>query len=50
MVPTGRTFEKSMNLKLPVISIINTPVDNTILGNRFFQQASQKNEEQSILQ
>lgn len=36
IVPTGKAFEKSMNLKLPVISIINTPVDNTILGNRFF--------------
>jgi hypothetical protein len=36
MVPTGKAFEKSMQLKLPVISIIGTPVDNTVLGNRFF--------------
>jgi hypothetical protein len=48
-VPTGKAFERSMNLKLPVISIISTPVDNTILGNRFFKQASKKVEEQSIL-
>jgi hypothetical protein len=50
LVPKGKAFEKSMQLKQPVFNIIETPLNYNILSDRFYVKPEAEKAEDSILQ
>ena len=49
-VPKGKAFEKSMTLKMPIFNIIETPITDNVLNDKFFVKKDAGNEKDSILQ
>jgi hypothetical protein len=49
-VPKGKAFEKSMTLKMPIFNIIETPITDNVLNDKFFVKKDSGNEKDSILQ
>lgn len=50
IVPKGKTFEKSMQLRMPIFSIVDTPINDSILTDRFYIKNDEDKHEASILQ
>ena len=51
IVPKGKAFEKSMQLQMPILSIVETPINENILTDRFYVKMENKDKpETSILQ
>jgi len=49
-VPKGKMFEKSMNLKMPIFNIIETPITDNVLNDKFYiKKAAEESGEDSIL-
>ena len=36
IVPKGKTFEKALTLKMPIFSIVDTPINESILTDRYY--------------
>lgn len=49
-VPRGKMFEKSMQLKMPIFNIIETPVTDNVLSDKYYIKKDEDGKEDSILQ
>jgi hypothetical protein len=49
LVPKGKAFAKSLQLKQPVFNIIDTPMNYNMLSDRFFIKPETEVTEDSIL-
>ena len=49
LVPKGKAFEKSLQLKQPMFNIIETPLNYNILSDRFYVKPEAEKTEDSIL-
>lgn len=49
-MPKGKLFEKSMKLDMPYFSIIETPMNDKILNDKFYLRKEGDSADTSILQ